>query len=597
MLNILVIVIVLAMGYMGVVKKFFSSLLHMACVIVAGAIAFAFWEPLSYLILEKAPTRGFFEFVEYTAWAIGIVIPFAASLAVLRIATDKLAPANAVAIPAADAVGGAICGGVSGVVAAGILVIASGTMRFKADEFGYQPVKYQGFSLQRTGGLLLPVDRIVGTLYAKTSEASFATTDSLAKWRPEPWHAAEVMRLSDKNGLARNTAKPGDFSLAARYRVEPAGGENLLQDRWSARPHDARMLDGEPYPKNARIEGVILDLKSTMRERGSSFISMTEGQVWLVAENPQTGERINLHPVAVVANPKGAETSLARWPFESPGFAIASAGAAALPWAFEFILPDGFDAIAIYVRNVRRELTPTQPVTDFTSIAERDDAISAGTLIEGAERIPDNYGEDEDDRNRNRNRGRGNDDEYQEAGIRETNLIPGRTTIQKGSHKSLRIDDSNHILEGDDKWVPAELSGRVVDRNLRIDRFAIDQGRVMVQVDVSGDKKGSMFGQAMATVQRVLPPILVDTNGIRFEAVGWFYEDRDKVHIRYTPGQPIRALSVLADNGIVLSAGRDDQQLTLFFLCTLNSSIEAYKVGDTEVFSLSEPLPLDEAQD
>ncbi len=593
MMNILVIVIVLAMGYMGVIKKFFSSLLHMACVVVAGAIAFAFWEPISYLILEKAPVRGFFEFVEYSAWAIGLVLPFAVSLAVLRVASDKLAPHNAIAANVPDAVGGGICGALSGVVAAGILVIAVGTMRFKPSDFGYEPVKYQGFSIQRTGGLIFPVDRIVGGFYASASEAAFATSTPLARWRPEPWHAAEVMRFTDK-GVGRNTAKPGDFSLAARYRVKAADGENLLQDRWANRPHDAQMLNGDKYPADSRIEAVILELKSTMRERGSSFIAMTEGQIWMVAEDAQTGERLNLHPVAVVANPQGAETSLARFPYESPNFAIASAGAAALPWAFEFVVPNRFQPIAFYVRNIRRELAPGQPVTEYDSVADRDDAITNGALIAGAERIPDNFGKEDERAGNDNNR---DDSEYEQAGIRASNLIPERTTIQKGSHKRLKIDDDNHILEGDEKWVPTELSVRIVDRDLRIDKFGVSGDVVMVQVDLGGDKKGSMYGQAMAAAQRVLPPQLVDVNGIRYEAVGWFYEDRDKVHIRYTPGEPVRALSVLADNGIVMSAGRNDQKLTLLFICTYGTQIKSYNVGETEIFSLSEPLPLEKKQE
>lgn len=592
MLNLLVIVIVLAMGYTGVVKKFFSSLLHMACVVAAGAIAFAFWEPLSYFLLQKAPVRGFFEFVEYSAWAIGLVVPFAVSLAILRVATDKLAPANAVAANVPDAVGGGLCGAVSGVVTAGILVIAVGTMNFKPSDFSYQPVKYQGASLERTGGLVIPVDRIVGGFYSMASQAAFATSQPLAKWRPEPWHAAEVMRITDK-GLARNTAKPDDFSLVARYRVKAAPGENILQDRWANRPQAVAMLNGDPYPANCHIEGVILDLKSTMRERGASFISMTAGQVWMVAQDPDTGESINLHPIAVVANPQGAETSLARFLFDSPNFAIASAGAAALPWAFEFLVPDNCQPIAIYVRNIRRELKPGQPVQEFDSVADRDEAVSEGALIAGAERIPEDFGKEDRDQNSNQR----DTNEYEQAGIRATNLIPERTTIQKGSHKTIRLDDSNHILEADDKFTPAELSTRVVQKELRIDKFGIDRGRVMVQVDISGDKKGSMYGQAMAAAERVAPPTLVDVNGIHYEAVGWYYEDRDMIYIRYTPGEPVRALSVLADHGIVMSAGRNDQKLTLLFLCTFDHQIKSYDVGNKEIFSLAEPLPLDREQD
>jgi hypothetical protein len=594
MMNIFVIVVVLAMAYVAVTKTFFSSLLHMACVVIAGAIAFAFWEPLSYLILTKAPTKGMLEPIEYTAWALGLVIPFAASLAVLRVATDKLAPANAVAVPAADVVGAGICGVITGIITAGILVTAVGTMRFKTDEFGYQPVKYQGASIERAGGLLLPVDRLVGTLYAHTSEAAFSTKEPLAKWRPEPWHAAEVMRMNDR-GLARNTARPTDYEVLARYRIEAAPGEDLLQDRWASSPQQATMLNGDSYPADSRIEGIILDMKSSLREPGASFVSVTVGQVWIIAEDPTTNERLTLHPVAVVANPEGAATSLARFPFDSPNFAISSAGAATRPMAFEFVVPNRFEPVAIYLKNIRRLLDPSQPADEYTSVASRDAAITQGGLIEGAEPIPRDF-DTANSGNTPQNPNERQEDENREKGIFFTNILPRPLMIQKGTQRGINIDGDNYILNGSAKWTPQELRNRIAERALQINKFSTTGDVVMVQVDVSGNFPGSMFGQAMATAQSVVPPQLVDTNGIAYEAVGWVYEDRDMVFIRFDPGQPIRGTSQLADQGIVLSSSRTDQKLTLLFLCSYGAEIKSYNIGPKEIVVLDDPLPLDKRQ-
>jgi len=591
MANLFVIIIVLLVGYMGVLRGFFSSLLHLVCVVIAGAIAFAFWEPVAYAILQKAPTRGFFEVVEYSAWAIALVVPFAVALALLRVASDKLVPGNARASTVAENVGAGLCGALAGVIVAGILIIGVGTMRFRTDQFGYQPVQYQGASLQRTSKLILPVDRIVGKLYAHTSEAAFSTAQPLAKWRPEPWHAAEVMRINDR-GTARNTARPKDFRVLARYRVEAAEGEKLLQDRWATRPHDARMLDGEPYPADSRIEGIILQLESSLKEPAASFVSITEGQVWLVIENATTGERINLHPVAVVANPKGAETSLARFQFDS-SFSVASAGAAVRPMAFEFVVPRGFEPIAIYLKNIRQLLTPGQPVEEFSSVAERDSAVEQGTLIEGAEPIPADFGqEDSDDRDRG---GREDADEAERNGIAVTNSLGRKVTLQKGNEKSLRVSEGR-VLEGEEKWSPQEVSSRVIAQELRIDRFNVDQGVVMVQVDVSPSKPLSLLGQVAAAAERLVPPVLVDTNGTPYEAVGWIYKDRDLIYIRYTPGQPLRGLQELQDKRVVLSSSREDQELTLLFLCSLGSEIQSFKIGNHEVLTLNQSLKLDRAQ-
>ncbi|MDQ7012496.1 MAG: CvpA family protein [Planctomycetota bacterium] len=592
MMNIVVIGIVLVMAYAAVTRNFFSSLLHMACVVVAGAIAFAFWEPLSYLILTKAPTKGFLQPIEYTAWAFGLVLPFAGSLALLRLATDKLAPANAVAVPAADVVGSGVCGIISGVITAGILVTAIGTMRLKTDEFGYQPVTYQGAgaSVERSGGLLIPVDRLVGTLYARTSEAVFSTKEPLAKWRPDPWHAAEVMRMNDR-GLARNTAKPNDYELLARYRVTAAPGENLLQDRWATAPHAATMLNGEPYPADSRIEGVILDMKSSLREPGASFVSVTAGQIWMIAEDEDTGDRLTLHPIAVIANPLGADTSLARFLYDSPNIAIASAGAATRPMGFEFLVPNDYEPIAVYLKNIRRMLDPSQPADEYNSVAARDRAVTQGTLIEGAEAIPADYGRDTTNANNNR-QNNSNETEAQAKGIFFRNTLPRPLVIQKGTQRGLEIDADNYILNGHAQWKPEQLRIRIGEKALRINKFSTTSGVAMVQVDVSGNFPGSLYGKAMATALRVVPPQLVDTKGIVYEAVGWVYEDRDKIDIRFEPGQPVRGLSQLADEGIVLSSSRTDQRLTLLFLCSEGAEIKSYNIGPKEIVTLDEPLVL-----
>ena len=74
------------------------------------------------------------------------------------------------------------------------------------------------------------------------------------------------------------------------------------------------------------------------------------------------------------------------------------------------------------------------------------------------------------------------------------------------------------------------------------------------------------------------------------------YEDRDLVHIRFDPGQPVRGMTQLADAGISLSSSRDDQRLTLLFLCSYGAEIKSYNVGPKVIVSLDNPLPLDKRQ-
>src|SRR5262249_3026843 len=132
-LSIIAIVVTLGLGYIWLTRGFFSSLIHLVCTIIAGAIAFAAWEPISYWFLESSPNGGFMSFIAGIAWGLGLVIPFSVSLILLRLVVDKLLPANVVLEPQLDYIGGGVCGVLSGAITAGILVISLSFFRLDSD--------------------------------------------------------------------------------------------------------------------------------------------------------------------------------------------------------------------------------------------------------------------------------------------------------------------------------------------------------------------------------------------------------------------------------------------------------------------------------
>src|SRR5438477_11176095 len=140
-MNIAAVIIVLAVGYIWLTRGFFSALLHMVCVIAAGAIAFAFWEPLAYFLLGRFTTNSGLQGV---IWAISLVLPFAAALALIRVGFDKMIPWNVAVNDIANYIGGGVCGVISGIITAGILILGIGFLRIAPDEFGYQPLAYTG---------------------------------------------------------------------------------------------------------------------------------------------------------------------------------------------------------------------------------------------------------------------------------------------------------------------------------------------------------------------------------------------------------------------------------------------------------------------
>src|SRR5215813_3532623 len=111
MVMVAIIVVVVGLtSYVWSTRGFFSALIHMACVIAAGAIAFGLWEPLGYLLLDMSGDRGFGSLIRDVSWGLALALPFALSLALLRAGVDKLLPMNAQCDPTVDYIGGAACG-------------------------------------------------------------------------------------------------------------------------------------------------------------------------------------------------------------------------------------------------------------------------------------------------------------------------------------------------------------------------------------------------------------------------------------------------------------------------------------------------------
>lgn len=86
-LNILVIGFAGLIAYWWATQGLFSSVLHFICVLAAGVLAFATWEPMTDLVASISSLQPY-------GRGIGLVLPFAVYLFALRMLSDKLAPDN-----------------------------------------------------------------------------------------------------------------------------------------------------------------------------------------------------------------------------------------------------------------------------------------------------------------------------------------------------------------------------------------------------------------------------------------------------------------------------------------------------------------------
>lgn len=596
-LNLVSIALVLLIAYMWSIRGFFSAFLHMVAVIVAGAFAFGLWEPASLWLLSVAPDKGILMSIGGNAWAIGLVVPFIVSLVVIRVVMDKLILGNVAQTTMANYIGGGACGLVTGILTVGILVIALGGLRYTDSTMGmgYRPVYYTddraagGGSLVYEDSLWLPADKITGKFYSHLSRGAFFAPEPLSKWHPEPHIEGPASRLTYADGNAKNTARPSEVILKGLYTVGTKpdtaatellryeGGEQKYTDL-----HGERVSTGQVY-------GVKFELAASAKETTSQHM-ISPGQLRLLVQpiNDPSAPSRNIFPIALISQGDGADAnSYGRWRFEAEGVHVSSVGAgASQSMAAEFLVPSGYKPIAMYVKGVRLRLDAESlnSATKFATPGMRDAQVNAGTILQSRK------ASDLDRSNAftfpAASIGRAGSDEMVAINSRIGSF--GREAFQQSQKRNLSIDDKKDIVSGTGTWTPEEVSkGRDIPQNMRVDTFAVPDGTVMVQVNVSTTTQAALTGPVGSVADPNDPYFLIDAQGTPYQAVGFIYRDRERFDIRYTPGQPLRGLEDIDTPG--LTTVRDDQRLVLLFLISKDVDLTTFAIGDKVVFDLDEP--------
>lgn len=588
MMNIIAIALVAGIAYLWMTRGYFSAVLHMCCVLVAGAVAFGVWEPLSLLILEKSPERGFLSVLRDSAWAIGLIAPFALSLAILRPVVDKLLPLNAQVDTLVNYIGGGVCGAVSGLITAGIVIMGIGMLRLDSNLWGYQPLTIGSKgSIERTGKLVLPVDTLVAKLYGHVSVNTLSTNEPLAKWYPDLETIPGVLRMTAGDGKDRNTLAPKDVNVYSRYALGKgrAGGNptltDLLRDKWAAGgSQQVADVDGNAYPSGSHIEGFIVQFNAGAREKHGQIV-VGNAQVRLLIEDksdPTSPTYATVYPIAVATRAVADQLMFGRFRLDAPVFISAPGSGADTRMAFEFVIPPNFEPVALYVKNARLRLTPI--VKEYATTDERDEAIIRGEIfgVEAPEFVRSTPGSGSSGtRPPTTGPGRG-PSSPSDFGITIDNRI-GKT-IQKGQERQLELD-GNSVMDGTSKFSVAELSQRTsITRELRVEKFLVTPESSIVKIDVGADSASSILGKTKALAEALMPPYIVDTNGTRYEAVGYVYEDQSIIEVRFTPGAPLRGLTELP---VRLTRSRTDQKCTLVFRVNNGVQINRFMLGEEVV--------------
>ncbi len=575
-----------ATAYIWCTRGFFSSLIHMVCVIAAGAIAFGVWELLAEILREKAPERGGMSWISGAAMGLSLALPFAISLAILRGVIDKILPANAQCEKVADYVGGGVCGVISGVISAGILVLSTGMLRTDPDFLGYQAASYTGGvgrgSIEKSKDSMVPwVDRIVAGMYSQLSLTTFRSSEPLAKWYPDLATYPGELRLTFE-GKSRNAVARRDVSLLSWYTVgnttQGAPIRSLLSDKWSDNAQKISDLNGDEISGNHYLAGFTCKFKAAAREKtGSFFIGNSQVRLVIAAtdddENPETRA---LHPIAVVSRTDSAtRVAYARFRYDSDNMYFSSVGAESEPtFAFEFAIPAGFKPLALYVKGVR--LMPEggfeKPFKAYATTSERDTQIEDGDFpnMGGVGPILGPDGKP----------------------VQDTNVVSGPIanpvtvsnsigfTVQKGTEGgSLTVVDDGKGWSIQDGTSKIKRGGNTagLEKALRIDRFSVNQDTALVKIIVTPSQRSEEFVKAMESADVNAIPLVEDTNGTTYQAIGYIYRDTSKIEIRYTQSTPLKNFGEAPR----VTRNTPDKELTLLFVVNNGVDLINFRVGET----------------
>ena len=593
--TVFALLVVLVFTWVWVIRGFFSAFLHLLCVLAAGAVAFAVYEPITLLILERAPDRGLLDILRDTAHGIALGLSFAISLALLRVAVDKAVPANLKFNDTVEYVGAGVCGLGTGVITVGMILMSLSMMRFgpggptQSLVFSDEGGGARGSVVQNTNPFRPYVDEWTAELYSWMSRGTLATSEPLAKWHPDFHEMGSAMR-TNYMGYARNASTPEEFRVVQWYALGDIdrGGpiQALMRDRWQPGLNQRVIgLDNQEI-SNGYVAGVVVEFNASAREKGGGAkIVLGNAQVRLVAELADTGVTRAFHPSAVISQADAEEPTLARFRFDADESFIASVGGGATAiMAFDFALPRAYRPIAIYIRGVRHELA-SEPNITFTTTDQRDDAVT--TFEYGGVDI-----DEMDDSNAivlETKQGR-QELEPEQYHLYTQSSLPGRLLIKKGTERGLEVFKGDNdrfytIVGGVEQFTTSSLRGQFIDPGLRVGGFADSREVRIIQADVGRDSPLALNGAVFQNLSGNQAPMLVDDRGQLYPPVGYICVEDANTYIGFTPGQPINDLSTLP---FTVSRSRATQDTRFVYRVSAGVTIVAM-VADNTVIARWQP--------
>jgi len=365
-MNILVILLVGVTAWILAAYGFFSALLHFACVVVAGAIAFAAWEPIVLLFLgARMP--------DY-AWGLTLVTVFAVSLFILRLISVQACPAQVHFSTTTNFIGGGIMGAASGIITIGIMLLGIQFLQMPSEMLGYRGWKVdERGEVNRpsgtNGNLWLPVDEWTAIFYDLASRGSMYAPNNLARLHPELAQAASLYSESINGGESRQGMAPDQVKIVNIIEIN---GDSLSDPR-KFLDDQAKGIERRLQAPGDRYKIVIIDteIDNGATDTGDR-LRLTKAQVQLVCRKPRPSGSVyvRLFPHAFIQQYQSDLAAEGRFLYDGGDLAATSVGGATsgIRMKFEFIVPQDWVPSHLYVRQMRAPM----PRTAATTWTERD---------------------------------------------------------------------------------------------------------------------------------------------------------------------------------------------------------------------------------
>ncbi len=542
-LNLLLVGLGLLIAYWWANQGAFSALLHLLCVLAAGVLAFAIWEPVSVRVLSMGALSNF-------AWGIGLLAPFALFLFIFRMASDKLVPANLNFPQLVNyAVGGAL-GLAAGLITMGILMLGGGLLQSERAFMGYQgwvrSSANQGKPVDVKDGLWIPMHTLTARFFETLSGGSFA---------PETGSASLANRQPNLDQVSMSLARDGANAGRSRIAIAP-DAIDVTGFAYSPTMALPAALGGRDA-----IYAVGITVRQPGYDQGVQF-RLSASQVRLIGGTTADGQKAATeHPIAWTAEIKGGGSGL--FPFDDTSHYITSVPGQQemTAWmlfpAKEFGSPEqGRPPRFIQVKGLRIAL-PAIEMSDAASVMAKLMGQGGSTTVPTFD--PELKSLSAGDLEATNSLKPLRLSTNQIPGMKESEgyLIEGRGSFSRSNN--FRISKG------------LEVKGILQPEDTRVVRLNISRGKSPVNI------WDSKFREEAGDTASLL---LVDAGGRAFAPFGYIHDRRNDGEVDVVL-EPIKGISKISEFPSLSSAGVDD--LYALYRVSVGSTIKAVRLGDIQI--------------